>query len=394
MRLAIISSSYPRTPSDSTNAGVFVRDLAHNLSEAGVKVVVITPQKVTEPSGSPFPVKSIPWPGDETSLSHVNARKPLSIARFGILLASGTMTCLRVFKAERIDHALALWAVPSGLFAWVARKTLGTPYSVWALGSDIWKIRDYPLGEPILRRVLKDADHIYADGVVLSQDVERIAGRQCLFLPSSRELPQPGSTQAPVLQPDRTHLLCVARYHPHKGVDILIDAMSLIPEQQRRAIQVHVFGGGPQEDSLKAKVRQYRLEQCVTIGGYLGRDDLAAYLQAVRCLIIPSRIESIPLILSDAAQAGCPVIATDVGDMGALVKEYGVGLCVPPESAQGLADAILEIHESDRPPDVPGTRELAKHLSLSRSVQQILHHIGWDTGFEGVFEGQGAKHNP
>jgi glycosyltransferase involved in cell wall biosynthesis len=379
MRLGIISSSYPRSPTDSTNAGVFVRDLAHKLFEADLEVVVLTPQKVIETSESRFPVKSFPWPGDETSLSHVNARKPLNMARFGILLASGAMTCLRVFKAERIDHVLALWAVPSGLFAWVARKTLGMPYSVWALGSDIWRIRDYPLGEPLLRRVLKDAEHIYADGIVLSQDAERIAGRQCVFLPTSCELPEPGATQAPVLQPDRTHLLCVARFHPHKGVDILIDAVGLIPEGKRRAMQFHVFGGGPQEGLLKAKVRQYRLEQCVRIGGYIGRNDLAAYLRAVRCLIISSRIESIPLILSDAAQAGCPVIATDVGDMGHLVRDYGVGLCVPPESPQALAEGILRFHEGI-PPRPEGARELADYLSLNRSVRQILHDIGRDMG--------------
>lgn len=378
MRIGIISSSYPQSPDDSTNAGVFVQDFANKLCDAGVEVVVLTPQKIANPRAvRRFPVKSFPWPGSETSVSYIDPRRPLDLARLGVLVASGTLACLRVFKAERIDHSLAMWAVPSGLFALAARKALGTPYSVWALGSDIWRIGEYPLGKVLLRRIFKEAQHIYADGLLLSSDVERITGRACSFLATSRALPDPNTVDLPDLEAERTHFLCVARFHPHKGVDVLIDAISLIPEAARREMQFHIFGGGPQEEELRAKVRQDRLERYLRIGGYIGRESLAAYLRAVSCLVIPSRIESIPLVLSDAAQAGCPVIATDVGDMGRLVKEYEVGICVPPESPGALAEAILQFHEALRPPNLDGAGELADYLSLDRSVRQVLSDIGW-----------------
>jgi glycosyltransferase involved in cell wall biosynthesis len=373
MRVGIITSSYPRTAEDSHDAGVFVRDFARKLSDQ-VDVTVITPQKVMQ-QGDPFGVRSFPWPGKETSLTHVDPRNPLNLARLTVLLGSGTVACLRAFRALRIDHALAMWAVPSGALAWVARRALGTPYSVWALGSDIWNIDDYPLGRPILRRILRGADRLYADGTELSAEVERISGRLCTFLPSSRELPALVENWTTPLAADRIHLLCIARLHPNKGVDVLVDAVSLIPEPTRRRVQVHVFGGGPQEGELRARIEQLGLEDCVILGGYVDREELVRYLRAVRCLVIPSRIESIPLVLSDAAQVGCPVIATDVGDVGRLVREFRMGLVAPPGSPPALAQALGAAVSEEMPFDPAGAALLANELSLDSSVKRFLEDV-------------------
>jgi glycosyltransferase involved in cell wall biosynthesis len=374
MRVGIITSSYPSTAEDSHDAGVFVRDFALKLSEQQVDVTVITPQKITQ-HADPFSVRSFPWPGKETSLTHVDPRNPWNRARLALLLGSGTIECLRAFRALRIDHALAMWAVPSGALAWVARRVLGTPYSVWALGSDIWNIGDYPLGRPILRRILRGAERLYADGTELSAEVERISDRLCTFLPTSRELPAPVGDWITPLAADRIHLLCVARLHPNKGVDVLIDAVSLIPERTRRQVQFHVFGGGPQEGELRAKIAQHGLKDCVILGGYIKREDLVRYLRAVRCLVIPSRIESIPLVLSDAAQVGCPVIATDVGDVGRLVRQFRMGLVVPPGSPPALAKALGAAVAEEMPFDPTGAALLANELSLDSSVKRFLDAI-------------------
>jgi glycosyltransferase involved in cell wall biosynthesis len=374
MRVGIITSSYPRTADESHDAGVFVRDFARKLSKEQVDVTVITPQEVIQ-HADPFRVRSFPWPGAETSLTHVNPRNLLNRARLAILLGSGIIACLRAFRALQIEHALAMWAIPSGAQAWVARKVLRTPYSVWALGSDVWNIGDYPLGRPILRRILRGAEHLYADGTELSAEVERISGRPCIFLPTSRELPAPVENGLTHLAPDRIHLLCVARFHPNKGVDVLIDAVRLLPERIRRQVQFHIFGGGPQEGALRAKIAHDGLTDCMILGGYVERADLVRYLRSVRGLVIPSRIESIPLVLSDAAQVGCPVIATDVGDVGRLVKQFRMGLVVPPDSPPALAKALSAAVADEMPFDRAGAALLADELSLDSSVKRFLHDI-------------------
>ncbi len=317
---------------------------------------------------------SIPWPGSEPILTHLNMRQPSSLLRLGVMMTSGVLTTVRVLRRRRIEHTLAMWAVPSGVWALAGRKLLGIPYSVWALGSDIWRISDYPLGRTLLRHVLRNADRLYADGVGLAGDVAKIAGRPCAFLATSRRLPAPDPDRIPNLDPKRTHFLCVARFHEHKGVDVLIRAVALIPEELRPSMEFHVFGAGPGESRLRELVRVKGLSKIVQIREPIGPVELSGYLQSVRALIIPSRIESIPLILSDAAQAGCPVIATDVGDVGDLVRNHRMGESVAPSNPDALAEAICR--SADRPREEPaGAKTLAEQLSLAASAQRFLEDV-------------------
>ena len=64
-------------------------------------------------------------------------------------------------------------------------------------------------------------------------------------------------------------------------------------------------------------------------------------------ILIPSRIESIPVIFSDALQCGRPIITTPVGDLAGLVEKYHVGICSTEASPAAYALAINEsLHRS------------------------------------------------
>lgn len=350
---------------------MFAREFASALARRGHEVSVLTPQRTRRFDSSGFSVHWIAWPGREGSLTHIDARSASGRARLASVLASGTVTTTLKFGFRRVDHVLALWALPSGLFAAAARLVGGTPFSVWALGSDIWRASDYPAGRKLLGLVLHHAQHRFADGLGLAADVERAGGLPCEFMPTSRRLPV-----APPMQLDdgRTHFLCVARFHPNKGVDVLLEAVSLLPEDVRAGSVVHVFGGGPESGRLQDAARRMGIGGTVQLNGYIGPVELVAYLQSVRSLIIPSRIESIPVILSDAAQADCPVIATDVGDVGDLVRRFGTGSVIPPASSPALAAAITGAYRN--PPERTGSgTALARFLSLERSVDLFLERV-------------------
>jgi hypothetical protein len=60
---------------------------------------------------------------------------------------------------------LCMWAVPSGVFGLAGKLKTQIPYDVWALGSDIWKIRKIPwLGKVMLGWIMQGAAGVYADG--------------------------------------------------------------------------------------------------------------------------------------------------------------------------------------------------------------------------------------
>src|SRR3981081_1820690 len=72
---------------------------------------------------------------------------------------------------------------------------------------------------------------------------------------------------------------------------------------------------------------------------------IAGYMSACDCLVIPSRNESIPIVFSEALQAGLPMLVTDVGDMGELARRHGLAAPVPPADTTALAAAMTAFME-------------------------------------------------
>ena len=92
---------------------------------------------------------------------------------------------------------------------------------------------------------------------------------------------------------------------------------------------LYLFGGGPLETQIRRRAAQPDLRGRVTIGGWADEAVAVSWLAACDCVVIPSRMESIPVIFSDALQMGRPLIVSDVGDMGSLLREHPAGLVVP-----------------------------------------------------------------
>lgn len=372
MRIGIVTSSYPRTPTESVNAGVFVRDVALGLASRGHDITVMTPQRVTTADVG-INVRRIWWPGNEPSLTHIDLSRSRNAIPVAAMLVSGIVTVPLFSHLRRLNHLIAMWAVPSGVFSLATLGIRRVPYSVWALGSDIWNIKDYPLGPWMLRQVLRHSSYLYADGMKLAADVEAIAHRPCEFLASSCELPV---TTAPSLPLDGTHrVVCVARYHPNKGIDVFIDAVGLLPERHRKHLSVVIRGDGPDESKLRCQIERLGLKEIIDLGGPVDRRGLAELLAGADLAVVPSRIESIPLILSDIARANTPMIVTDVGDMGKLVQSHGAGAVVPAEDPHTLALALAGYIDDAPPGNHNGRHALANYLDVGRSVSVLSSRI-------------------
>ena len=290
-KVLVVTSSFPTSDDDSRNAGVFVVDLAELLVEHGCDVIVTSPQRSTV-SGR-FQVRSFPRLGDEASLSHLDPRTPSGLVKLLSVLVGGVVSVPTIARTERVDHVLALWAVPSGALALVTRWLTRRPYSVWALGSDIWRIRDYPGGRALLRLVLRRATRRYADGVQLADDTAAIAGMPCEFLATSRvldrgrrglwdDLPVGGSGSEHGGATGVVDVVAIARFHEHKGVDVLLDAVARVPEALRRRLRVHVYGDGPMRDELAARAARPDLAGVVVLEGLADAELVADALRVGR----------------------------------------------------------------------------------------------------------------
>ena len=252
-----------------------------------------------------------------------------------------------VASADRPDYILALWALPSGYWAKSMLKRFGIPYGVWALGSDIWSLGRIPILRSYLRNVLKKADRCYADGLRLAEEVTKLSGRSCDFLPSARRLPRENTTDLASSAPYK--LAFLGRWHRNKGVDIFLESLQRLSDDDwARISEIRVHGGGPLEAEVRLAVQELQArDHPVTVGGYLDTAGATELIGWSDYLALPSRVESIPVIFSDAAQLGRPLIATPVGDLPHLFDQHEFGIVAAAPTVDAFADALKKaLHTS------------------------------------------------
>ena len=374
MRLCIVTSSYP-SKSENSFAGVFVRDFAKALVRRGVNVYIFS-QDTGRPAlrDDGIEVTTFPWSGRATPLSTLKPYHPSDALKILFLLQKGSRRLIQHCRQEGIDFLLAMWALPAGHWAMNVYRSLGVPFAVWSLGSDIWIYGRVPILKGWVRKILRQSAYCFADGFSLVREVSALAERPCSFLPTTRVLPEEGLPDL-ALSPDRKHFLFIGRYHRNKGPDILLEAIHLIDRQTLAKIQFHFFGTGPLERDLKKKVLQYGLKKDVSIEGPVDEYMMTALLRKCHALVIPSRIESIPVVLSDALQVGCPVMVSDVGDMGPLVRSYQAGIVVDELSPEAFEKAILSQLGRKKDEFQEGRQKLYALFNLEHAVDTFLKSL-------------------
>jgi glycosyltransferase involved in cell wall biosynthesis len=357
-------------------AGAFIPGFVSALVERGCEVTVLTPDKAgAKEEPGDHRVVWFEWAGSSRPLVDLRLRSPGDLRSILSLLSQGERALRSLVEKGRIDECLALWAVPAGHLA--RRACRGrVPYSVWSLGSDIHDWARRPVVGSLVRRVLRGADRRFADGLELAAEVERISGRDCVFLPSMRRLPPPAPL--PVPPGPGINFLFVGRLEPVKGADVLIDAFEAARSGGLDA-RLTLLGGGSLEHALKGRVTERGDADRVTFISGVPPEVVAAYMKACDCLVIPSRNESIPVVFSEAVQSGIPMLVSDVGDMGELARKHGLDGPVPPGDVAGLAAGLRSFAADTKGASVrfeSARAGLLEIFDLGRSADRYLATAG------------------
>lgn len=138
--------------------------------------------------------------------------------------------------------------------------------------------------------------------------------------------------------PERASLVVSAgRLHPVKGLDLLLEALALLPPEAQLAIA----GAGPENAALQARAARPDLAGRVHFLGQLG--DIRPLMYAGDIYVQPSRREPFGLAAAEASACGLPVVASAVGGLHQIVRDEITGLLVPPEQPAALAAALARL---------------------------------------------------
>jgi glycosyltransferase involved in cell wall biosynthesis len=320
MKVAVLTTSYPRSPEDAT--GRFVADAVARLRERGVEVEVVSPLSfrhfgIAYGHGVVGNLRRRPWLG---------LLAPVMLASFA-RAASQT--------ARGADLVHAHW-LPSGA---VAART-GKPFVVQLWGTDVELARRAPwLARPILRRAR----------LTICASRELAAAARELGASSVRVIPSGVDVPDSVAEPDEPpHVLYAGRLSEEKGVLELVEAA--------RGLPLVVAGDGPLRGRVPGAL------------GFVPHDRLLGLYQRAAVVACPSRREGFGVVCAEAMACGRPVVATAVGGLRDLVVDGETGLLVPPNDPAALR-AALERLLGD-----PGLRRRLGAAARAEARQRL----GWE----------------
>jgi len=362
MKLGVLTHGFPTD--QNPIAANFLEPFLEEISKQGHSVWVITPRMGKQkPLPQSYPIEVFDWRGGEKLLGQLKLWNPADLLSLLKFLRAQKETLMRLNSEVGFDHVLAVWMIPNALAARSLKRKRGVEYSTWSLGTDINRFAANPIGRPLLKGLMKEASHIFANSHNLCSKIASLSGKTVELLPTYRPLEEPDPQLIPKLDSNAFNFLCVARLEPVKGPDVLVEAfinlLSVFSEDKK--VHLHILGDGTMRKGLEIRVKEAGVASQVHFYGMVPPERVAGFLKVTDCLVLPSRNESMPVSFWEAQAAGVPVIGTDVGDLGWAIKELGQGIVIQSEDVEGLVAAmkravkegknILEPNPKAIPPD-------------------------------------------
>ncbi len=164
-----------------------------------------------------------------------------------------------------------------------------------------------------------------------------------------------------VARTDATDIVCVGELRPVKAIDVLIDALAILQRSGRR-VSVTIAGEGPDAAKLQARASRIGLADQIR---FIGHCPARTAFTMGRMLVIPSRAESLPYVVLEAAAAGVPIIASNVGGVPEIFGPQADRL-IPPDDIGALVAAIAAAL------DDPGRDACGRAGAQSAGAQRVL----------------------
>ncbi|MCL6327001.1 glycosyltransferase [Pectobacterium polaris] len=180
------------------------------------------------------------------------------------------------------------------------------------------------------------------------------------------------------LNDGKINFLCVSRFVPAKGLDLLIDAFIFFKSNNPdKCFLLNLVGDGPMQDSLKKKVTLSGLDSNIKFLGYIknGRELNLTY-QKTDVFINPSLSETGPRVLLEAMSNHLFCISTDVGYAKYIMTDGDnlFGLLINKNSLNELVEAISFVFNNvNYCRDITNeSYRISQKYTLSRFINEVI----------------------
>jgi glycosyltransferase involved in cell wall biosynthesis len=168
---------------------------------------------------------------------------------------------------------------------------------------------------------------------------------------------------------DATDIVYVGEFRHIKGADLLVDAVARL-RADGRPVTLTLAGDGEETQAIKAQIQRLGLGDAVRFIGHVK----ARYgFSKGSLLVVPSRGDSMPYVVIEAAAAGIPMVAANVGGIPEIFGPHTDALFAP-GIATAMADAI-EVALEDPAAALARAKELRERIFLHFSQKAMVEGV-------------------
>jgi len=371
MRLLTFSTLFPDEA--RPNHGVFVENRLRHLVASGEATSTVLAPVPWFPSTNPrfgayATYARIPAYEQRHGLA-IHHPRYLTIPRVGmsaapVLLYAAARRALAKLLRDGIKFDLidAHYIYPDGVAAIWLGRAFNKPVTLTARGSDVTELPDYAIPNTLIRRALRDADHLIgvssalcARMIELGADPAKVTTLRNgvdthHFHPVNREAART------TLGLTRKTLISVGHLIPRKRNHLTIAALAELPD-----FDLLLVGDGPERPALEAQAKSLGLADRVRFLGAQPHAQLAQFYGAADAMVLASSREGWANVLLESMACGTPVIASNIPGNPEVVQTQAAGRIALENTPAGLAAATRDLFAT--PPDRAATRAYAEPFS-------------------------------
>jgi glycosyltransferase involved in cell wall biosynthesis len=168
-------------------------------------------------------------------------------------------------------------------------------------------------------------------------------------------------------EPEKPLLLYVGRLSAEKDIGTLREVLRAMPEAR-----LAIVGDGP----MRHELEKYFRGTPTYFAGYMRGEPLAQAYASADVFVMPSKTETLGLVLMEAMASGCPVVACRAGGIPDAVEDGVTGYLFEPEDKLGLIETVRRAlgNEAERAVVCARARADVERHSWQGSTEQLRQY--------------------
>jgi len=168
-------------------------------------------------------------------------------------------------------------------------------------------------------------------------------------------------------------IIFVGRLESSKNPLLLIESFFSLKKRYSDVILL-IVGTGSFEKIMIKKIKEYGLEEEIKLLGAISSEEVSKLLKSSDIFLMTSAYEGMPVSVLEALASGLPVISTDVGEVGKVVRSGFSGLLVSGQNKEDIAEAVIKVLNNNRKFNSRNCVNSIKEFTMKSVLEKVYQY--------------------